>query len=139
MADFYQYAYNPDVLSCLANLSNDEVFTPPEIVNRMLDQLPKELFRSTETTFLEPATKSGVFLREITKRLLVGLKEEIPDLQKRIDHIFHKQLFGIAITEMTSLLSRHSVYCKNYSNSKYSLSHFEDVGGNIRFRKIHHT
>ena len=105
MADGYQNLYNPDVLSCLANLSNDEVFTPPEVANRMLDLLPQELFRSPDTTFLDPACKSGVFLREIAKRLLVGLEDEIPDLQQRVDHIFHKQLYGIAITELTSLLS----------------------------------
>ena len=96
MADVYQNFYNPDVLSCLANLSNDEVFTPPEVANRMLDLLPQELFRSPDTTFLDPACKSGVFLREIAKRLLVGLENEIPDLQQRVDHIFHKQLYGIA-------------------------------------------
>lgn len=139
MADFYQNTYNPDVLSCLANLSNDEVFTPPDIVNRMLDLLPQELFRSKETTFLDPAAKSGVFLREIAKRLLEGLEQEIPDLQQRIDHIFHKQLFGISITEMTSLLSRRSVYCSKYPNGKYSVSRFEDTEGNIRFKKIQHT
>ncbi len=139
MADFYQNTYNPDVLSCLANLSNDEVFTPPEIVNRMLDLLPQELFRSPDTTFLDPATKSGVFLREIAKRLLVGLEYQIPDLQQRIDHIFHKQLFGIAITEMTSLLSRRSVYCSKYPNGKYSVTRFEDAEGNVRFKKIQHN
>ena len=111
MADFYANTYNPDVLSCLANLSNDEVFTPPEIVNKMLDMMPKELFSDPRVTFLDPAAKSGVFLREIAKRLLAGLESTIPDLQERIDHILHKQLYGIAITEMTSLLSRRSVYC----------------------------
>ena len=103
--NLFDNVYNPDVLSCLANLSNDEVFTPPEVANRMLDLLPQELFRSPDTTFLDPACKSGVFLREIAKRLLVGLENEIPDLQQRVDHIFHKQLYGIAITELTSLLS----------------------------------
>ena len=106
MSDFYSNMYNPDVLTCLANLSNDEVFTPPEVANRMLDMLPEELWHDSSTTFLDPACKSGVFLREIAKRLIEGLQEEIPDLQERIDHIFHKQLYGIAITELTSLLSR---------------------------------
>lgn len=115
--DLYISAYNPDVLSCIANLSNDEVFTPPEVANAMLDLLPQELFRDPDTTFLDPACKSGVFLREIAKRLLVGLEPVIPDLQERIDHIFHKQLFGIAITELTSLLARRSVYCSKYPNS----------------------
>ena len=138
MADVYQNLYNPDVLSCLANLSNDEVFTPPEVANRMLDLLPQELFRSPDTTFLDPACKSGVFLREIAKRLLVGLENEIPDLQHRVDHIFHKQLYGIAITELTSLLSRRSVYCSKYPNSKYSITHFDDASGNIEYKRISH-
>lgn len=139
MADFYTNTYNPDVLSCLANLSNDEVFTPPDIVNKILDMLPQELFRDRNATFLDPACKSGVFLREIAKRLLVGLENEIPDLQERIEHIFHEQLFGIAITEMTSLLSRRSVYCSKYPHSKYSVAKFDDAEGNIRFKKIKHV
>ncbi|MCL1795065.1 MAG: hypothetical protein FWG34_14520 [Oscillospiraceae bacterium] len=121
MSDFYTNTYNPDVLSCLANLSNDEVFTPPDIVNKMLDMLPQELFGDRNAMFLDPACKSGVFLREIAKRLLVGLENEIPDLQERIGHIFRKQLYGIAITEMTSLLSRRSVYCSKFPNGKYSI------------------
>jgi site-specific DNA-methyltransferase (adenine-specific) len=156
--------HNPDVLSCLANLSNDEVFTPPEIVNKMLDMLPQELFESSETTFLDPCCKTGVFLREIAKRLL---KNQMPgyekviesinqkaendeelstddvcfkkELQQTIDHIFHKQLFGIAITEMTSLVSRRSVYCSKSPNYKYSISHFDNAEGNIRFKRINHT
>ena len=135
---FLEQAYNPDVLSCLANLSNDEVFTPPEVVNQMLDMLPQELFSNPDTTFLDPACKTGVFLREIAKRLIKGLEPQIPDLQERIDHIFHKQLFGIAITELTSLLSRRGVYCSKYPNSEYSVSHFDDAQGNIRFKRIQH-
>lgn len=98
--------HNPDVLSCLANLSSDEVFTPPEVANAMLDMLPQELWQDSKATFLDPACKSGVFLREIAKRLIEGLKDEIPDLQTRLDHIFQKQLYGIAITNLTALLSR---------------------------------
>ena len=156
--------HNPDVLSCLANLSNDEVFTPPEIVNKMLDMLPQELFESSETTFLDPCCKTGVFLREIAKRLL---KNQMPgyekviesinqkaendeelstddicfkkELQQTIDHIFHKQLFGIAITEMTSLVSRRSIYCSKSPNYKYSISLFDNAEGNIRFKRINHT
>lgn len=131
--------HTPDVLSCLANLSNDEVFTPPDVVNQMLDLLPQELFSDPNATFLDPACKTGVFLREIAKRLLVGLADKIPDLQKRIDHVFHKQLYGIAITELTSLLSRRSLYCSKYPNGEYSISNFDTAEGNIRFRRIKHT
>ena len=135
----FDNVYNPDVLSCLANLSNDEVFTPPDIVNQMLDMLPQELFRNPDTTFLDPACKTGVFLREIAKRLIVGLEPQFRDLQERIDHIFHKQLFGIAITELTSLLSRRGVYCSKYPNSEFSVTHFDDAQGNIRFKRLKHT
>ena len=135
----FDKVYNPDVLSCLANLSNDEVFTPPEIVNAMLDMLPQELFKNPDTTFLDPACKTGVFLREIAKRLIKGLASQFPDLQERIDHIFHKQLFGIAITELTSLLSRRGLYCSKYPNSEFSVSRFNDAEGNIRFKRINHT
>lgn len=131
--------YNPDVLSCLANLSNDEVFTPPEIVNQMLDMLPQDLFCNPDTTFLDPACKTGVFLREIAKRLIKGLEPQFPDLQERIDHIFHKQLFGIAITELTSLLARRGLYCSKYPNSDFSVTRFATAEGNIRYKKTKHT
>ena len=137
----FDNVYNPDVLSCLANLSNDEVFTPPEVVNQMLDMLPQELFSNPDTTFLDPACKTGVFLREIAKRLIKGLEWQIPDLQERLDHIFHHQLYGIAITELTSLLSRRGLYCSKYPNSEFSVSRFDDAHahGNIRYKKIQHS
>jgi site-specific DNA-methyltransferase (adenine-specific) len=131
--------YNPDVLNCLANLSNDEVFTPPELANKMLDLLPQELFQNPSTTFLDPFTKSGVFLREIVKRLDRGLEKLIPNRQKRIDHILKNQVFGIAITELTSLLARRSVYCSKDASGKYSISKFPTSSGNILYKNIKHT
>ena len=132
--------YNPDVLTCLANLSNDEVFTPPVVVNRMLDLLPAELWRNPDARFLDPVSKTGVFLREIAKRLMVGLCERIPDRQQRADHIFTRQLFGLAITELTALLSRRSVYCSKQANGPYSVcTAFCDADGNIRFRSTEHS
>lgn len=136
----FEKVYNPDVLSCLANLSNDEVFTPPDIANQMLDLLPQELFENPDTTFLDPACKSGVFLREIAKRLIKGLEPQIPDLQERLDHIYQKQLYGIAITELTSLLSRRSTYCTKFPHKEFSVSQFPEnkPEGNIRFKRIQH-
>lgn len=133
-----QNNYNPDVLSCLANLSSDEVFTPPKLANEILDLLPKEIWKDKNATFLDPVSKSGVFLREIAKRLLEGLKDEIPDIEKRINHIYNKQLFGIGITELTSLLSRRSLYCSKFANGKYSIANFSDENGNIFFDKTNH-
>lgn len=136
--NLYNTVYNPDVLSCIANLSNDEVFTPPDVANAALNLLPQEIFSDPNSKFLDPACKSGVFLREIAKRLLIGLEPLYPDLQERIDHIYKNQLFGIAITELTSLLSRRSLYCSKYPNSVYSVSKFDNVQGNIRFKNITH-
>ena len=136
--NLYNTMYNPDVLSCIANLSNDEVFTPPEVANAMLDLLPQELFSNPDTKFLDPACKSGVFLREIAKRLLKGLEPFYPDLQERTDHIFKEQLYGIAITELTSHLSRRSLYCSKTANGNYSVTRFDTVDGNVRFKTIHH-
>jgi len=132
--------YNPDVLTCLANLSSDEVFTPPQLANRILDMLPAELWSDKKATFLDPGCKSGVILREIAKRLDKGLEKQIPNRQKRMNHIFKKQLYGLAITELTSLLSRRSVYCSKTANGKYSVCEaFDDSEGNIRFGRIEHT
>ena len=132
-------SYNPDVLNCLANLSNDEVFTPPTLANQVLDMLPQELFSNPNTKFLDPVSKSGVFLREIVKRLDRGLMTQIPDRKERIDHIMHHQVFGIAITELTAHLSRRSLYCSKEANSPYSVSHFDKKAGNILYEPLHHT
>jgi len=133
-------SYNPDVLLCLANLSSDEVFTPPTLANQMLDLLPNELWQNPEARFLDPSSKTGVILREIAKRLNKGLETQIPDLQARINHIMIKQLFGIAITELTGLLSRRSLYCSKTANSSYSIcTEFDNPDGNIQFHRIKHT
>ena len=140
---------NPDVLTCIANLSNDEVFTPPEFANRMLDTLTKawaannkgaNLWADKKVKFLDPCTKSGVFLREITSRLTKGLEKEIPNLEKRVNHILTKQVFGIAITQITALLARRSVYCSKYAKGKHSIAKsFSSDDGNIWFKRMEHT
>ncbi|CAH0357200.1 Eco57I restriction-modification methylase domain-containing protein [Sphingobium sp. CECT 9361] len=140
---------NPDVLTCIANLSNDEVFTPPEFANRMLDTLAQawaesnggaDIWASSSVRFLDPFTKSGVFLREIAKRLIAGLETEIPDLQARVDHILTQQIFGIGITRLTSLLARRSLYCSKHATGEYSIaSSFGNDDGNIWFQRTEHS
>ena len=148
-ASFTLQGHNPDVLTCIANLSNDEVFTPPEFANQMLDSLEQSwaasnggesIWANKEVTFLDPCTKSGVFLREIVKRLNDGLTKEIPDLTERINHILTKQVFGIGITELTSLLARRSVYCSKHANGIHSIARtFTNNDGNIWFERTEHT
>lgn len=140
---------NPDVLSCIANLSNDEVFTPPEFANRMLDTVAEawaashggaNIWSDKNIRFLDPCTKSGVFLREITRRLTTGLAEEIPNIAERVNHILTQQIFGIGITQITSLLARRSVYCSKHAQGIHSIvKGFANDGGNIWFERIEHT
>jgi len=140
---------NPDVLNSIANLSNDEVFTPPEFANRMLDTLEKawaesnageNIWSNSNLKFLDPFTKSGVFLREIATRLIKGLESEIPDLQDRVDHILTKQVYGIATTRLTSLMARRSLYCSKKANGKHSVTKkFKNENGNIWFEPLTHT
>ena len=137
---FSPNAHNPDVLTCLANLSSDEVFTPPHMANRMLDLLPTALWSDETARFLDPMCKSGVFLREMARRLDAGLAEKIPDPQTRLNHIFRNQLFGLAITDLTALLARRSVYCSKTANGKYSVCDgFADEQGNVRFERVAHS
>lgn len=139
---------NPDVLTCIANLSSDEVFTPPDFANHMLDRLAKawaadnggaNIWANKSVRFLDPCTKSGVFLREITSRLTQGLKEQIPDLQERVDHILTNQVFGIGITSLTSLLARRSLYCSKHAKGPHSIANsFKTDAGNIWFERTEH-
>lgn len=148
-ASFTLRGRNPDVLTCIANLSNDEVFTPPELANRMLDTLADawaknhkgaNIWADKSVKFLDPFTKSGVFLREITSRLTAGLENEIPDLEKRVNHILTKQVYGIAITHLTSLLARRSVYCSKHAQGAHSIAKsFASDDGNIWFQRMEHT
>jgi hypothetical protein len=140
---------NPDVLTCIANLSNDEVFTPPEFANRMLDTLTEvwaaenngaNIWADPSVRFLDPCTKSGVFLREITARLTQGLAEKIPNLEERVSHILTKQVFGIGITYLTSLLARRSVYCSKHAKGTHSIAKsFASDDGNIWFKRLEHS
>lgn len=148
-APFLTAGRNPDVLTCIANLSNDEVFTPPELANQILDTLAASwasandganLWADSQARFLDPFTKSGVFLREITKRLVAGLAEEIPNLEDRVDHVLTQQVFGIGITELTSLLARRSLYCSKWANGQHSIAKsFPDASGNVWFERTEHV
>jgi site-specific DNA-methyltransferase (adenine-specific) len=148
-ASFALRGRNPDVLTCIANLSNDEVFTPPELANQMLDTLAEvwaadhggaNLWADKTVRFLDPCTKSGVLLREITRRLTEGLADEIPDLEERVDHILTRQVFGIGITHLTSLLARRSLYCSKHANGEHSIARsFDHADGNIWFERAEHT
>ena len=149
MENLLARTHNPDVLTCIANLSNDEVFTPPEIATAMLDMVAdawatdhdgESLWSNPNVTFLDPFTKTGVFLREITRRLVEGLEAQIPDLQERVNHVLTRQVYGIAITELTALMARQSVYCSKRADGEHAIcTGFDTPNGNIWFERTEHT
>lgn len=129
----------PDILECIANLSSDEVFTPPGLANSILDLLPKEVWKNKDLKFLDPACKTGIFLRECAKRLMTGLEDVMPDEDKRREHIFKNMLYGISITDITSLMSRRSLYYSKSGTSKHAVVKFDNEKGNIQYENIRHT
>lgn len=134
-----KYKNNPsDILETISNLSNDEVFTPPSVANEMLDQLPKEIWTNPNIKILDPCSKTGIFLRESAKRLYVGLEKEIPDEKIRRDHIFINNLYGIPITELTSLISRRTLYYSKDASSEYSVTKLPNKHGNLYYERSEH-
>ena len=129
----------PDILDCIANLSSDEVFTPPELVDKMLDLFPEDIWSNPDLKWLDPACKTGIFLRQIAKRLMVGLRDAYPDEAERREHIFHNMLYGIALTDLTALMSRRSLYTSKNANGEKSIARFETAEGNISYDNRPHT
>lgn len=129
----------PDILECLAQLSTDEVPTPPKLANAMLDLLPQEVWTNPDYRWLDPCSKSGVFLREIVKRLLFnGLVAWEPDFSKRREHILRNMIYGCGITELTGIVSRRTVYYSRQAAGEHSVIQFDDDNGNIPFiRAVH--
>jgi len=131
--------HRPDILDCLNNLSSDEVFTPPSVAEQVLDLLPPALWSDPHLKILDPACKSGVFLREAAKRLMAGLAEVLPDEAARRRHIFETMLYGLPITELTGLISRRSVYYSKDAASEHSVVPLADPQGNVRYKRGVHV
>jgi site-specific DNA-methyltransferase (adenine-specific) len=129
----------PDILDCLAQLSNDEVPTPPKLARAMLDLLPDEVWGKVDYVWLDPFCKSGIFLREAAARLLEGLSDQIPNFDERRNHIYRDMLWGTSITQMTAMISRRSLYCSRDASGDASVVHFDDESGNLPFVRADHT
>ena len=114
----YDYIENFDILETITNVGNDEVFTPRKIADMMLDSLPEEVWHNPNYKWLNPATKNGIFEREIAIRLDKGLEEVIPDVERRRKHILQNMIFSIGQTKFTSNVARRTVYYCSQANRK---------------------
>lgn len=133
-----QTTTQPDILEVIGDLSSDEVFTPPRVANAVLDLLPDEVWSDPDLRWLDPGAKTGVFLREVTRRLMVGLAETITDEQARLDHILHNMVFGVAVTELTALMSRRTLYCSKDATGPHSATPMPSEDGNVWFDRVEH-
>jgi site-specific DNA-methyltransferase (adenine-specific) len=133
-----QTTSEPDILEVIADLSNDEVFTPPKVASAVLDLLPDEVWKNPDLRWLDPGCKTGVFLREVTRRLLAGLKDVITDEEARREHILTNMVFGVAITELTGLMARRTVYCSKDAAGPHSVVKFPTSDGNIWINRVEH-
>lgn len=131
--------HQPDILEVIADLSSDEVRTPPRLVDAMLDLLPEHIWTDPNVRWLDPACKTGVFPREISKRLMVGLEPELPDQRDRLDHILKNMVFGVAITELTGLMSRRTLYCSKRADGPKAVVAMPTPAGNLWFRRVEHA
>lgn len=129
----------PDIMEVIADLSNDEVRTPPRVANEVLDLLPEEVWSNPDYRWLDPGTKSGVFLREATKRLMVGLVDQFPDEQLRLEHILNKQIFAVATTSLTGLMSRRALYCSKFADGSQSVVRMPTSDGNVWHQRAGHA
>lgn len=96
--------YDQDEDADLTTLSKEEkkkqfgeVFTPPELVNEILDQLPADIWSDPDKTWLDNSCGEGAFLLEVKRRLMMGLANWEPDAIKREAHILNHQIYGVEL------------------------------------------
>lgn len=112
------YIEHFDILETITNVGNDEVFTPRRTCDMMLDSLPEEVWHNPSYKWLNPATKNGIFEREIALRLDKGLEHVIKDREERRKHILQKMIFSIGQTKFTSNVARRTLYYCSRANRK---------------------
>jgi site-specific DNA-methyltransferase (adenine-specific) len=138
-SNILQPTRKPDILDCIANLSNDQVFTPPDLVNKILDILPPEVWTNPDLKWLDPGCKSGVFLREIAKRLMTSLYESFPDPNQRRHHILTNMLYGLPTATITAMMSRRTLYVSKDATGTESIVKMPTSEGNMPYTQMEHT
>lgn len=104
LANYFEPSNKEDIFNYIPAQRTNQIFTPKEVVRKMVDLLEEEnpgCFDDPRKTFADLYMKSGQYITEIVKRLYnsQGLKKAFPDSEKRIRHIFKHQVYGLAPTE----------------------------------------
>ena len=105
LADYFDEGSIEDIFDYIPPQKTNQIFTPKDVVKRMVDLLEEEnpgCFDDKDKTFVDLYMKSGLYITEIVKRLYQSekIKSLIPDDKERLTHIFEKQVYGLAPTEI---------------------------------------
>lgn len=105
LADYFDEKSVEDIFDYIPPQKTNQIFTPKVMVKKMVDMLEKEnpgCFDLPDKTFIDLYMKSGLYIAEIVKRLYQSeeLKRLFPNSDDRLKHIFEKQVYGLAPTEI---------------------------------------
>lgn len=114
LADYFEETSNSDIFDYIPPQKTNQIFTPKKTVKEMVDLLEEEnpgCFDNPDKTFIDMYMKSGLYITEIVKRLFNSsrLKELYPDREERLKHIFAKQVYGLAPTEIIYNISKNYI------------------------------
>ena len=105
LADYFDEKSVEDIFDYIPPQKTNQIFTPKTMVKKMVDMLEQEnpgCFDMPDKTFIDLYMKSGLYITEIVKRLYQSdeMKKQFPDNKERLKHIFEKQVYGLAPTEI---------------------------------------
>ncbi len=105
LANYFDETQTEDIFNYIPPQKTNQIFTPKKVVIQMVNMLEEEnpgCYNDPNHTFIDLYMKSGQYITEIVKRLFnsPALREKFPDEKARLQHIFAKQVFGLAPTEI---------------------------------------
>lgn len=113
LANYFDESQEEDIFDYIPPQQTNQIFTPKNVVKMMIDKLQAENpedFTDPNKTFVDLYMKSGLYITEIVKRLYVGLREQIPNDEKRLEHILEHQVYGFAPSEIIYHIARNFIF-----------------------------
>ncbi len=114
LADYFDEKTIEDIFDYIPPQKTNQIYTPKLVVKKMVDMLEEEnpgCFDEPDKTFIDMYMKSGLYITEIVKRLYQSpkMKEIFPDDEERLKHIFAKQVYGLAPTEIIYNIAKNYI------------------------------
>lgn len=131
LADYFDESQEEDVFSYIPPQETNQIFTPKQVVQMMVQKLEDEdpqVFEDPSKTFIDLFMKSGLYITELVKRLFNNpvMKNKIPDNDQRLKHILEKQLYGLAPSDIIYHIATNYIFSFDTEN-KISRKNFKSV------------